>query len=229
MTPILHGMFKGMLLDVDGTLIDNVPAHIDSWKDAFSMAGFFIEDQRIHDQIGKGSDQFVPALLGEVNEQVLRQIGETHHRLYRERWLPKVQAFPDAARFLQELKARHLQIAVATSAPQDELARHLDQLPRHLIDAIISASDVQHTKPAPEMFHKALEALRDHEASLTADQVVVVGDTPYDAQAAQKAGMTSIGLLTGGFSDEQLKKSGAKWVFRNLDELTRHLDQVLGA
>lgn len=217
-----------MILDVDGTLIDNVPAHVDSWQAALQQAGFQIDPQAIHDHIGKGSDQFVPALVGgEPDPRLIQQIRDAHHREYRDRWLPLVQPFPGASELIRRLKQRGLWLAVATSAPADELAAHLDHLPRGCIDAVVTASDVQRTKPFPDIFLTALHRLQQHDPRIAPDNVRVVGDTPYDAQAAQTIGITCIGLLSGGFSRQDLEAAGAKRVYRDAQELAEHLDDLI--
>ncbi len=215
-------MPEAVIFDVDGTLIDSVDLHAKAWQDALSDYGHEIAFDEVRSQIGKGGDQLMPMFLP---EEELDAKGEEleHHRgqILKERYLPQVKPFPMVRELRQRIQADGAQIALASSAKKDELqvykrAAHIEDL----LDAETSSDDAKSSKPDPDIFEAALKRL----GGITPDQVIVVGDTPYDAQAAGKAGLHTIGLLCGGWSEADLKKAGCVATYKDPADLLAQYD-----
>jgi HAD superfamily hydrolase (TIGR01509 family) len=177
-----------------------------AWEEAFAGVGATFERQTIHDQIGKGTDMLVPALLPEANEAVQEKLGDAQGQVFKAKFLDTVKPFPGANDLLARARSSGRKVVLASSASKPELEHYLGLLDAHdLVDATTSADDVESTKPAPDIFATALKKL----APLSAKEVIVVGDTPYDIEAAAKCGIATIGLRSGKFSDESLRAAGA--------------------
>jgi HAD superfamily hydrolase (TIGR01509 family) len=197
---------RAVLFDIDGTLVDSNDMHVLAWEEAFAGVGATFERQTIHDQIGKGTDMLVPALLPEANEAVQEKLGDAQGQVFKAKFLDTVKPFPGANDLLARARSSGRKVVLASSASKPELEHYLGLLDAHdLVDATTSADDVESTKPAPDIFATALKKL----APLSAEEVIVVGDTPYDIEAAAKCGIATIGLRSGKFSDESLRAAGA--------------------
>lgn len=222
-TPKPETTLQGVIFDVDGTLIDSNDLHIAAWREAFARFGKTVGYDDVHAQIGKGGDQLMPVFLSPAE---LKEFGEALDRVRGEifiaDYLPRAAPFPKVRELLQRLKADGRIIALASSAKEAELTAHKKNLEvDDLLDAVTSADDAEHSKPCPDIFVAALEQLD----GLAAGNVVVVGDSPYDAQAAAKAGMRTIGLLSGGFTAERLKKEGVIAVYRDIADLLERYER----
>jgi HAD superfamily hydrolase (TIGR01509 family) len=197
---------RAVLFDIDGTLVDSNDMHVLAWEEAFAGVGATFERQTIHDQIGKGTDMLVPALLPEANEAVQEKLGDAQGQVFKAKFLDTVKPFTGAHDLLARARSSGRKVVLASSASKPELEHYLGLLDAHdLVDATTSADDVESTKPAPDIFATALKKL----APLSAKEVIVVGDTPYDIEAAAKCGIATIGLRSGKFSDESLRAAGA--------------------
>ena len=210
------------ILDIDGTLVDTNYQHALAWYRAFCEHDIVLPVWRIHRHIGMGGDQLVPAL---TSEQVERERGddirEAESRCYRE-LIGEVRPMGDARRLIEDLHARGHKVLLASSAKQQELDRYLELLEaRELVDGWTSSADVQATKPAPDIVQVALDR-----AGAAADEAVMVGDSPWDAEAAARAGVSTIAVMTGGFSEEELKDAGASAVYQSVAELRKDLDKT---
>jgi HAD superfamily hydrolase (TIGR01549 family) len=207
------------LLDVDGTLVDTNYHHALAWFRAFREHGIVLPMWRIHRHIGMGGDQLVPALVPGIEQDVHEAIEETRGERYAE-LLDEVQALDQAHELIADLKARKLTVVLASSSPQDELDHYLDLLDaRGLADAWTTKDDVDATKPEPDLVLAALERAGTREA-------VMVGDTAWDVEAARKAGIDTICLITGGWSQQELLDAGAAAVYESIEELRRNLDKT---
>ena len=215
-------MPQAIIFDVDGTLVDSVDLHAHAWVDAFRDYGHEVGFEEVRRQIGKGGDQLMPVFL---SAEELAEKGEAlqKHRgqVLKERYLPGLTAFPDVRELFERLLADGKQIALASSAKQDELEIY-EQAARieGLVHVETSSDDAERSKPHPDIFLAALQRLGD----LRPEDVIVVGDTPYDAEAASKAGLRTVGLLCGGWSEEELKQAGCIAVYRNPADLLAHYD-----
>ncbi|WP_294391585.1 HAD family hydrolase [uncultured Sphingomonas sp.] len=212
---------KAVLFDIDGTLVDSNDQHVIAWEEAFAGIGARFDRQVIHDQIGKGTDMLVPTLLPGMPEQEQEQLGEAHGAVFKSKFLNDIQPFPGASDLLQRVHAAGQQVVLASSASKAELDHYLDLLDvRKLVAATTSADDVENTKPAPDIFATALTKI----APLSPEQVMAVGDTPYDIEAARKCGIAAIGLRSGKFSDDALQGAGAVALYDDVAALLRDYD-----
>jgi HAD superfamily hydrolase (TIGR01509 family) len=208
------------LLDVDGTLIDSNYQHALAWFRAFREHGFVLPVWRIHRAIGMGGDQLVPALLGkDVDEKQGDEIRDTRGPIYKE-LMPEVQPLEGAHELIADLKERELTIVLASSSPADDLDHYLELLDaRDLADAWTTEEDVDATKPAPDLVRAALE-------KAGTDSAAMIGDTRWDVEAAGKAGIETVCLMTGGWSEQELRDAGAVAVFESVDDLRERLAET---
>lgn len=211
--PRLHAV----VFDVDGTLVDSVDLHARAWQEALARFGVDVPYGKVRSQIGKGGDQLLPALvpeerLDEIGE-ALEQFRSTH---YKVRYLPRVTPFPGVRRLFERLLADGKQLALASSAKGDELA-HYERVAdiEGLVRARTSAEDADRSKPYPDVFEAALARL----GGVPPDRCAVVGDTPWDAIAAGRAGLRTVGLLCGGFAPEALVAAGCVALYRDPEDL----------
>jgi HAD superfamily hydrolase (TIGR01509 family) len=211
---------EAALLDVDGTLIDSNYQHALAWFRAFREHGFVLPVWRIHRAVGMGGDQLVPTLLGEeVDEKQGDEIRETRDPIYKE-LMPEVQPLEGAHELIADLKERGLTIVLASSSPEDELDHYLELLhARDLADAWTTKEDVDATKPAPDLVRAALD-------KAGTDSAAMIGDTRWDVEAAGKAGIETVCLMTGGWSEQELRDAGAVAVFESVDELRERLAET---
>ena len=215
-------MIKAVIFDVDGTLVDSVDLHARAWQEAFAHFGRHFDFERVRYQIGKGGDQLMPVFLSEKElEEFGEELEEYRGELFKREYLPRVKGFPAVRELFQRVKDEGLKIALASSAKGDELKEY-KKLVRieDLVEEETSADDAEKSKPHPDIFEAALEQLGDVQPS----EAVVVGDTPYDAQAAGKAGLKTIGLLSGGFPEEDLRAAGCDPVYRDAADLLANYD-----
>jgi len=215
-------MPKAVIFDVDGTLIDSVDLHAKAWQDAFSEYGRHIPFDDIRSQIGKGGDQLMPVFLSEDDIEAFgEELEERRGVILKERYLPKIKAFPGVRALFEHLHAEGLRIALASSAKEDELETYKEAADiEDLVDEQTSFDDAESSKPHPDIFVAALEKLGNPDPQ----DVIVVGDTPYDGEAAAKAGLRMVGLLCGGFSEDSLRDAGCVAVYHDPDDLLAQYD-----
>ena len=216
-------MIEAVIFDVDGTLINSVEQHAKAWLWAFARHGHDIPLDDIRKQIGKGSDQLLPVFL---SAEEVGHIGETLKQersdFFKDEYLPHIHAFPMVRELLERIKADGKRIALASSANPDELDRYVEIAEiGDLIERSTSAEDAEKSKPHPDIFQAALAKLGD----LDPARAIVVGDTPWDALAATKAGLRTIGLLCGGNDKQDLKDSGCIAIYTNPAELLLRYDE----
>ena len=210
------------ILDIDGTLVDTNYQHALGWYRAFRRHGIVLPVWRIHRHLGMGGDQVVEALTDEGTEnQVGDKIRETEKELYSE-LIDEVEPMEGSRELIAELGQRGHVVVLASSAKEDEVEHYLDLLDaRDLADAWTTSADVEATKPAPDLVHSALEKVGG-----SADDAVMIGDTPWDVKAAERAGVGTLAVLTGGFAIEELSESGAREVFESVADLRTSLDRT---
>lgn len=219
---------RGMLFDIDGTLIDTNPAHLEAWRRAFKRLGYEVPAERIGVEIGKGGDKLVPSILG--NEADKRQ-GEGLRKAQKEEFLAiakrqHFRVFPGLPELFRALKNRGIRTALATSSDDKQLDGTLTSAGmdlRSMADVVVTKSDAGASKPDPDVVEVAVEKL----GHLSPAQCAMVGDTIYDAQACQAAGVAFIGVLSGGTSESALVEAGARGVFRDIAHLLVELDRGL--
>ena len=216
-------MINFVIFDIDGTLVDSVDLHARAWQEAFAHFGKDFPFERVRYQIGKGGDQLMPVFL---SEEELGRFGEELEKyrgeLYKREYLPRVKGFPRVRELFERVRADGKQIALASSAKGDELATY-KELARieDLVQEETSADDAEKSKPHPDIFHAALGRLD----GLSPEEVIVVGDTPYDAEAAGKIPLRTVGLLCGGFPEAELRAAGCIAIFRDPADLLTHYEQ----
>jgi HAD superfamily hydrolase (TIGR01549 family) len=206
------------ILDVDGTLVDTNYQHAIAWYRAFRRHGVVPPLWRIHRHIGMGGDQLVDAVAGHgVERENGDDIREAEGELYMQ-LIDEVAPFEAARELIVELKRRGHAVVLSSSAKQDEVDRYLDLLDvREVADGWTTSADVEATKPEPDLVRAALDVAET-------DDAVMVGDTVWDVKAAARAGVETLAVLTGGFSDAELRDAGALDVFDSVLELRSSLD-----
>ena len=205
------------ILDIDGTLVDTNYQHALAWYHAFRQHEIVLPIWRIHRAIGMGGDQLVPHLIGEERaEELGDDIRAAEKPLYLA-MIEQVEPFEGAADFVRDLKERGSTVVLASSAKANELDHYLDLLGvRDDADAWTSSDDVEETKPSPDLVQAAMKKAGTEDA-------VMVGDTPWDIEAAERAGVATIAVMTGGFGRDELVEAGAAEVFDSVDELRERI------
>jgi HAD superfamily hydrolase (TIGR01549 family) len=205
------------ILDIDGTLVDSNYFHAVAWYRAMRAHGHTLPMWRLHRAIGMGSDQLITALMG---DQVEESDGDSIRDAEKEHYdgmIDEVAPLEGARGLIEDLKQRGHTVVLASSAKPEEVEHYLDLLDaRELADAWTSSGDVERTKPDPDLVEAALERAGGGEA-------VMVGDSVWDCEAATNAGVDTIAVLTGGFSDSELLSAGATVVFGSIVELRERL------
>ena len=219
-------MIKAVIFDIDGTLVDSVDLHAQAWKEAFKQFGKDIPYQQVRHQIGKGGDQLMPVFFSrEELEEFGEEMEEYRGKIYKRDYLPRVRAFPLVRELFLKIKSDGLRLALASSAKEDELEvykkiAHIEDL----VEEETSADDADKSKPHPDIFKAALDKLGD----VSADEAIVVGDTPYDAEAAGKLRLRTIGVRCGGFPEEELLAAGAIAIYDDpADLLARYEESII--
>ena len=210
-------MIRAVIFDVDGTLVDTNDLHAASWADAFRRFGHDIPQDRIRHEIGKGGDTLTPALLPrEVVDRQGKDIEAFRKDLFMREYLPRARAFPEVPALFRRIRAAGQKIVLASSSSAEEVERYKEIAGiADLVDAATTKDDAEHSKPFADIFRAALERL----APIPAEEAIVVGDTPYDAEAAQKAGLRAVGLLCGGFPQDELRRSAFVALYRDPADL----------
>ncbi|HEX6586221.1 MAG TPA: HAD family hydrolase [Solirubrobacterales bacterium] len=209
------------ILDVDGTLVDTNYHHAIAWFRAFRRHEVTLPVWRIHRHIGMGGDQLIEALAGEELERRGGDaIREAEGELYRE-LIDEVQTMEGSRELIEDLREAEARVVLASSAKDWEVDHYLDLLDaRDLVDGWTTSADVERTKPEPDLVTAAIEKVGGDGPAF------LIGDTIWDVKAAAGAGVETIAVLTGGFSEAELREAGAKEVFTSVDDLRRSLDRM---
>ena len=212
-------MPAAVLLDVDGTLVDSNDAHARAWVKALAEAGIAADYAQVRRRIGMGGDKLMPAVSGVQEESPEgRRIADRRREIFTSEFLPHLRPFRDADRLVAALRARGLSVVAASSAKKDEL-RHLLTIAgaASLLDDATSSDDAEESKPDPDIVQAALRRARAR-----ASEAVMIGDTPYDIEAAARAGVRTVAFRCGGWGDEDLH--GAVAVYDGPWDLLARLD-----
>jgi HAD superfamily hydrolase (TIGR01509 family) len=193
--------YRGVLLDIDGTLIDSNEAHVQAWVQALQENGHDLGPEKIRPLVGMGGDNLLPAAVGlDKESEEGRRIAKRHGELFKER-LPDLRPFPRVRPLLLRMKAEGLERLAASSAEPDEVKALLEIADvLDLVQGAADSGDAAHSKPYPDIVQAALGRL-----NLRPEEAIFLGDSPYDVEAARRAGVATIALRSGGFSDEDLK------------------------
>lgn len=215
-------MLNGVIFDVDGTLVDSNDAHAQSWVDTFREAGYDVPFKKVRPLIGMGGDKLLPKTIGVSSDSDEgKKLGELRGKIFRSNYLPHLRPLPGARDLVLRVKRDGLKAIVATSAKDDDLkgllkAAQVDDL----MEEKATASDAKRSKPDPDIVQAAID-----ESGFSRDNLVMIGDTPYDIEAAGRAGVRSIGFLSGGWTREALK--GAAEIYDGPADLLAHYDTSL--
>jgi HAD superfamily hydrolase (TIGR01509 family) len=214
-------MQRAVIFDVDGTLIDSVDLHAWAWHDAFVKFGHDVTLAQARGQIGKGGDQLLPVFLSEAER---RDHGEDledwRSRRFKSEYLPLVRPFSAVPELLDRVRRAELTVAAASSSKKDEIDRYLEIAGvAKLVEVVTTADDAEHSKPAPDIFDSALSKL-----GIDGSEAVAVGDSPYDAEAAAKSSIRTVGVLCGGFADGDLRRSGCVALYQSPSALLAGFD-----
>jgi phosphoglycolate phosphatase-like HAD superfamily hydrolase len=217
-------VIDAVIFDVDGTLVDTVDLHAAAWQRTFANFGHNIDFDAIRSQIGKGGDQLMPVFLPKQEvERRGREMEDYRLELFKRDYLPDVRGFPKVRELFERILVDGKRIALASSAKGKELEAYKKAAEiTDLVDQETSSDDAERSKPHPDIFEAALARL-----NLPPERAVVVGDSPYDAEAAGKAGLKTIGLLCGGFAEAELRRAGAAQIFRDPADLLANYDRSL--
>jgi HAD superfamily hydrolase (TIGR01509 family) len=210
---------RAALLDIDGTLVDSNLAHARAWSEGLREFGFAYEPEQILPLIGMGGDKVLPITTGvEKTTPRGQKITDRIHNILHERHLPRVRPFAGARELLLELRARGVLLGVATSASESDCGRLLSIANvRDLVDVVVTSSDAEESKPDPDIVQAALRR-----TGLPSRAVVLIGDTPYDVEAAVRAGIACVAVRSGGWGDAAL--AGAVAVYEDVAQVLRQLD-----
>jgi HAD superfamily hydrolase (TIGR01549 family) len=198
-------MPKAAIFDLDGTLLDSVDLHALAWHDAMVRFGHDVSFEQARGQIGKGGDKLIPVFLSAEQQQDHgKELEEWRGKRFKAEYLPLVRPFSAVPDLLRRVRDAGVRIAIASSAKQDELDKYLEiACITDLVDVTTCSDDVEQSKPAPDIFEVVLEKLK-----IDGGDAVAIGDTPYDAAAAGKAKVATIGVLCGGFTEGALRQAG---------------------
>jgi HAD superfamily hydrolase (TIGR01509 family) len=218
----LMTMVEAVLCDIDGTLIQSNWLHAAAWKDAFEVAGINLDIETIRRQIGKGGDELIPVFIPYWRRRILEEPLKAYRKLlFRTQYLDQVKSFPDTRELFHRMKKAGIKTALASSANEEELGTY-KALARisDLVDVSITADDVDRSKPHPDIFETALRKVGAKPSS-----VLALGDTPWDAESAGKAGIRTIGVTTGGWTHQELYDAGCIEVYKDISDLLQNFDR----
>lgn len=215
-----HVIIEAVLFDIDGTLVDSNEQHVDSWAIAFRAEGYAQERDAIREQIGKGGDLLIPALLPDMDEGVRDRISKAQGEHFKSAYLARVSAFAGATELVTRVHATGRKVVLASSAKREELDHYVELLGIGCyLSATTSIDDVEASKPEPDIFGAALIKI-----GVAPGHAIVLGDTPYDIEAASGAGIAAVGLTSGPFDAARLKDAGAVAVYADVADLLAAFD-----
>ena len=212
------------IFDIDGTLVDSNELHVDSWDRAFRHFEKQFSPEKLRAQIGKGSDQYLPEFLTpDEIDRFGKELDDYRSELFRKEYLPKVRPFPKVRELFQRIRDDNKRIVLASSGKKADTQYHIDLLKiDNLIDGYVSGDDADNSKPAPDIFAASLKKL----GGISPGDVITVGDTKFDVEAAGGAGIKTIAFLCGGTSESVLREAGAIAIYRDPADFLAHYDEL---
>jgi HAD superfamily hydrolase (TIGR01509 family) len=215
-------MIDALLCDIDGTLVESNWLHAEAWQVAFAGMGIELDKEELRRQIGKGGDELIPVYVSWWKRRQVEEPLKAYRKfVFEQDYLGKVKALPGARELLVRAKAAGIRVALASSADKDQLETYKKIVGiEDVVEEETSASDADKSKPHPDIFTAALKRLK-----LPAKKCMALGDTPYDAEAAGKAGLRTIGVTTGGWSREELMAAGCVEAYESVAELLEKFEE----
>lgn len=219
--------YKAIIFDVDGTLTDTNQIHVDNWSKAFSENNLEIDENQLKLEIGKGGDNLVPDMIGfKPDKKIEEKLNESKAKEFKKSAKEiKFIVFPKAIELIKALKEKDIKTAIATSATKSDFKLICDNTDvdfKSLVDVLVTSEDVKDSKPDPDIIHATLKKLE-----LAPEDCLMVGDTPHDVEAAKKAQVKTLAVSSGFHSKENLQKSGALAVYKNVEDILNNLDKIL--
>lgn len=213
-----------VIFDVDGTLVDSVKAHAAAWQETLGEFGCTVSLDEVQPQIGKGSDELLKVFLKpEDIDRLEKRIAKRRIEIFMTRYLKLVRPFPKVRELFRRLREDGHKLVLGTSATSKELEAHLRMIDiEDLIQGHTTADEADKSKPHPDIFEAALAKVKGAKP----EEAVVIGDTPYDAEAARRGGMKAIGVLTGGFPKQQLEKAGCSAIFADIKDILERYGEL---
>jgi HAD superfamily hydrolase (TIGR01509 family) len=215
-------VLKGVIFDIDGTLVDSNDAHAQSWVDTFAEAGYDVPFEVVRPLIGMGADKLLPKTIGiRHDSEEGKRLTKRRSEIFREKYLPHLRPLPGARDLVLRVREDGLKAIVATSAKDEELKGLLKAAGvEDLMEEKATASDAKRSKPDPDILEAAVE-----ESGISPKHLVMIGDTPYDVEAAARADVRAIAFRSGGWDDASLK--GAVQIYDGPADLLAHYDESL--
>lgn len=215
-------MVKALLCDMDGTLLDSNDLHAECWQRCLERFGIHVTAGEVKRQIGKGGDQMLPVFVDKARlTEIEKPLNECKKKLWAAEYMDQVKPFPQARELMEAIAGRGIRIAMASSAGKEELDAYLNIVGiAGLIDKKTTSDDAESSKPEPDIFLAALGKL-----GLAPEETMALGDTPWDAQSAGRAGVRTIGVECGGWAEEDLRKAGCIEVYRDASVMLAQLKE----
>jgi HAD superfamily hydrolase (TIGR01509 family) len=215
-------MVKAVLCDIDGTLLQSNWLHAAAWKDAFAVIAIELELEAVRRQIGKGGDELIPVFVPWWKRKFVEEpLKRYREYVFKADYLAQVMALPKTRELMLRMKAEGIRVALASSAKKAELGTYkkianIDDL----VEENTSSDDADKSKPHPDIFEATLKKL-----GVKASEALALGDTPWDAEAAGKAGVWTVGVTTGGWSEKELMDAGCIEVWKDVEELLENFER----
>lgn len=216
---------KAAIFDIDGTLVDSVDLHARAWQEAFQHFGYTLPFAKIRHEIGKGSDKLIPDLLGQQGaREVFDRLDKFRSQLWKRKYFDQVKPFPDVRELFERVRCDGIRVVLASSAKGEDLKKYKQIAEiEDLVEEEASSDDIDESKPAPDAIEAALNKLSGTEPG----DAVMVGDTPWDILACRRAGVRGVGVLCGGFPEQELRQAGAIAIYRDPSDLLKNYDRFL--
>jgi HAD superfamily hydrolase (TIGR01509 family) len=214
-------MVKAALCDIDGTLVQSNWLHAAAWKDAFAVVGIALELEDVRRQIGKGGDELIPVFVPWWKRKTIEEPLKRYRKyIFQADYLGKVKALPKVRELMLRMKAARIRVSLASSADREDLEAYKKIMGvEDLVEESSSADDAKRSKPHPDIFEATLKKL-----GVKAEDALALGDTPYDAEAAGKAGIWTVGVTTGGWSEKELMDAGCIEVYKDVADLLERFE-----
>lgn len=215
-------MARGVIFDIDGTLVDSNRAHAESWAETLATFGYHVSADQVQPLIGMGGDKLLPELTGvDIESAEGKKYSKHRTELFFRKYLPRLRAFPGARALAERFAAEGVRMVTASSASEEELEKLLEVAGvGDLLADTTSSDDAEHSKPDPDIVHAAVRRI-----GLSAGDLVMIGDTPYDVEASLRAGVRILAVRSGGWTDQSL--AGATAIYDDVLHLLREYDESI--